>query len=128
MINLLPFYFRYFYFTQNMGNTGPIAWKVNGEEKYFKKENDHRWAEYVNGKRVFDFEFMGTSGDAVYLKKVGWLMYVRLDSNSFIYGESPNNLDKHLYNGTWVNGIDENDDYSPPEPESILKSYLFYFI
>ena len=86
-----------------MGNQGSAVWKVNGEEKYFKKINDTQWAEYDNGRHVFNFEFLGNSGDAVYLKKVGWLMYLKLDSSSIIYGESrPIDLDKYLYDGTWV--------------------------
>ncbi len=76
-------------------------WKVKDEDKYFKKVSDSEWHEFHNGRHVFSFEFMRSSGDKVFLKKKGWLMYLQLDSSKIIYGESPYDLDKFLYSGGW---------------------------
>jgi CRP-like cAMP-binding protein len=85
-------------------------WKVNGEDKYFKRESASRWAEYVNGQKKFEFEFLGQQGDSIYLRKIGWLMYLRLNSNSIIYGEHQSNLDKYLCAGSWVQGMSSSSD------------------
>lgn len=108
-----------------MGNKDSAVWKVNGEDKYFKRVSDTKWAEYANGRHVFDFEFLGSDGDVVYLKKSGWLMWLRLDSERIIYGESRDDLDKHLYWGGWQSGSDSSSSQlrqrSPsPEPEGKL--------
>jgi hypothetical protein len=79
-------------------------WKVNREQKYFKCISDEEWIEYENGKETFSFRFIRAEGDAVYLKKKGWLMFVRIDSNYFKYGECPHTLNKCLYSGSWVDG------------------------
>jgi len=61
-----------------MGNQDSAVWKVNGEDKYFKRVSDTKWAEYVNGRHVFDFDFLGNDGDVVYLKKCGWYTYISI--------------------------------------------------
>jgi hypothetical protein len=98
-----------------MGGGGSAIWKVHGENKYFKKMSDTHWAEFDNGRHVFDFDYISHDGSNVYLKKRGWLMFLRLGPNNIIYGESQNNLDKHLYNGGWVNSDGDGNNTSSPQ-------------
>jgi hypothetical protein len=115
-----------------MGNQDSSAvWKVNGEEKYFKRVSDTKWVEYDNGRHVFDFDFLSYDGDAVYLKKCGWLMWLRLDSDRIIYGESLDKLDKHLYWGGWQSstgaGSQEVKRYKTRSPSPQPEGNLFDF-
>lgn len=100
-----------------MGGGESAIWKVQGENKYFKKISDTHWAEFENGNHVFDFDYIKHDGNSVYLKKRGWLMYLKLGPNNIIYGESPDNLDKHLYNGSWVNSEEGGKNRSPKAEE-----------
>lgn len=107
---------------ETKSNLDCVAWKVDGHEQYFKKLSEKKWGEFESGKLVFEFDFISRNDDNVYLKKIGWVMYLRLNSDSIIYGENPYNLDKYLYSGTWVFGVNIGEEKYSLDSLSILKN------
>jgi hypothetical protein len=92
-------------------------WKASDAEVYIKRQSASSWIEYHNGFKCCEYEFIRKENDVVYLKKTGWLMYVKLDSRSFVFGQSIDNLDSHVYYGNWAdnrafeNGFSEIQTY-----------------
>lgn len=87
-------------------------WKVNGENKYFMRESNTRWGEYVNGQKQFDFEFLGQQGNSILLRKIGWNMYLKINSDTITIGGDPNNCNACLYYGSWVNNMSTSSSSS----------------
>ena len=79
-----------------------------------------RWFEFENGKHVFEFDFLFRKGNEVYLSKVGYLMHLKLSPTDIYYGESQDQIDKHLCDGNWISSekfpldilccLDENEE------------------
>jgi hypothetical protein len=77
-------------------------WKVENKDIYIAKESENNWVEYRKGFRCCEFEHVKHNGHAVYLKKIGWNMFIKIDNRSYVFGQNLRILDCHLYNGNWV--------------------------
>ena len=83
-------------------------WKVRGEEKYFKKQNNTDWVEYHNGRQVFSFKFVKSSGDVVVLKKTDG-SYLKLSYTELLMGWGEDSYNRQEYQGTWVSSFPASD-------------------
>ena len=68
-------------------------WKVDGENKYFKRLNSSDWAEYHNGRHVFSFKFVRSQGDEVILRKTDG-SYLKFNSRELLMGWGENSYNR----------------------------------
>lgn len=81
-------------------------WKKKNNEFYISRQSATKWVEYCNGFKCCEYDFIRKENDSVYLKKVGWMMYVKLDNLSYVFGQTIDNLDSPVFSGNWVNPLD----------------------
>ena len=80
------------------------AWKKNGNEHYFSKISETNWAETVDGRRAFKFDFVERNGDKVVLFAADRDFYLKIDSSSVRFGQTKDKADENLlYEGKWLN-------------------------
>ena len=75
-------------------------WKVHGEDRYFKRLDNNDWAEFANGRQVYQFKFVRSYDDVVILKKTDG-SYYKLDSSKLQIGWSEDSFNVEQ-SGTWV--------------------------
>lgn len=77
------------------------VWKVKNEDKYFKKQSEIVWFEFLNGNKVLSLEFIKEQGDSVVLKRTDGF-YLRLEPERLLIGSSENDYNRIEYYGNWI--------------------------
>ena len=79
-------------------------WQTNdGNNSFIAGKYD--WIERHGGKNAFFFKLVEQDGDTVIIHDPSRNIYVSLDSNSFKWGSSKDNIVNLLGNGSWVNEL-----------------------